>query len=57
MDINIEKNSITLFGKNEKLDVLVNRLAQLSGDQLYSFFSNRGIALKDFLSKDLELIV
>lgn len=45
MDINIEKNSITLFGKNEKLDVLVNRLAQLSGDQLYSFFSNRGIAL------------
>lgn len=45
MDYNSEKNQITIFGKNEKIDVLANRLASLSGDQVYSMFSARGIAV------------
>lgn len=45
MDYNSEKNLITIFGKSEKLDVLANKLAALSGDQVYSMFSARGIAV------------
>ncbi len=45
MDYNFEKNTVTIFGKSEKADVLANRLASLSGEQVYSLFINRGIAL------------
>ncbi len=45
MDYNAEKNIVTIFGKNEKLDTLTNRLASLSGEQVYGFFINRGIAI------------
>lgn len=45
MDYNFEKNTITIFGKNEKADVLANRLSALSGEQLYSLFANRGISV------------
>ena len=43
MDFNYEKNTVIIFGKSEKLDTLANRLASLSGEQVYGFFSNRGI--------------
>ena len=45
MDYIVEKNSIVLFGKNEKLDVLATKLASLNGKQVYSMFINRGIAV------------
>lgn len=45
MDYNVEKNSIVLFGKNEKLDTLATKLASLNGKQVYSMFINRGIAV------------
>ena len=45
MDINLEKNTITLYGKSTKYDLLLKKLANLPGDDLYQFISNRGIAL------------
>ncbi len=45
MEYNPDKKTVTIFGKNEKLDTLANRLSNLSGDQVYSMFSNRGIAV------------
>ena len=45
MEYNESKKVVTIFGKNEKLDTLANRLSNLSGDQVYSMFSNRGIAV------------
>lgn len=45
MEYNPDKKMVTIFGKNEKLDTLANRLSNLSGDQVYSMFSNRGIAV------------
>lgn len=45
MDYIVEKNSIVLFGKNEKLDTLATKLASLNGKQVYSMFINRGIAV------------
>ncbi|MBE6137618.1 MAG: hypothetical protein E7176_04410 [Erysipelotrichaceae bacterium] len=45
MDVNLEKGTITIFGKPEKLDALVNKLSSLSGEQVYSLFDGRGIAL------------
>lgn len=45
MDVNLEKKTITLFGKSERLETLVNKLASLSGEQVYSLFEGRGIAV------------
>ena len=45
MDINLEKNTITLYGKQGKYDVLLKKLVGLSGNDIYQFITNRGIAL------------
>ena len=45
MDINYEKKTVIIFGNSVKMDTLVNKCAQLSGEQVYHFFSNRGILL------------
>ncbi len=45
MEINLEKNSITLYGKQGKYDVLLKKLIGLSGKDIYQFVTNRGIAL------------
>ncbi len=45
MELNLEKNSITLYGKSYKYDLLLNKLASLPGEDLYQFITNRGIAL------------
>lgn len=45
MDYNFEKNTITIFGKEEKLDALAKRLSSLSGEQVYNAFVDRGIAI------------
>ena len=45
MDINLEKGTITLFGKTGKLDTLIKKFTMLSGEQAYHFLINRGIQL------------
>ena len=45
MELNLEKNSITLYGKSYKYDLLLKKLASLPGEDIYQFISNRGIAL------------
>ena len=45
MELNLEKNSITIFGKKEKIDTLVNKLAGLSGEQIFEAFAYRGILI------------
>ena len=45
MDINYDKNTVIIFGKSVKMDVLINKYSQLSGEQVYHFFTNRGIFL------------
>ena len=43
MDINFEKETVTLFGKAGKLDTLIRKFTMLSGEQVYHFLVNRGI--------------
>ena len=45
MDINLEKGTVTIFGKTGKLDTLIRKFAMLSGEQVYHFLVNRGIQL------------
>ena len=45
MELNLEKNTITLYGKSYKYDLLLKKLASLPGEDIYQFISNRGIAL------------
>lgn len=45
MELNLEKNTITLYGKAYKYDMFLKKLASLSGEEIYHFISNRGIAL------------
>ena len=45
MNINYEKNQIIVYGKGLKYDAFIKKLASLSGEQIYSFFNSRGIAL------------
>ncbi len=45
MDYNAEKNTIVIFGKEEKLDALARKLSSLSGEQVYNAFVDRGIAI------------
>ncbi|MBR6072548.1 MAG: hypothetical protein IKP77_06955 [Acholeplasmatales bacterium] len=45
MELNLEKNVIVLYGKSYKYDGLLRKLTSLSGNELYHFISNRGIAL------------
>ena len=45
MEYNSEKNTVTIFGRTEKLDMLAKRLSGLSGEQVFGLFSNRGILI------------
>lgn len=45
MDINFEKGTVILFGKSTKLETLIKKFTQLSGEQVYHFLINRGIQL------------
>lgn len=45
MEYNSEKNTIVIFGKEEKLDMLAKKLSSLSGEQVYNAFVDRGIAI------------
>ena len=45
MNINYEKNQIIVYGKGLKYDAFIKKLSSLSGEQIYSFFNSRGIAL------------
>lgn len=45
MDINFEKNTINVYGKNMKIETVLKKLTQLSGEQAYHFLINRGIQL------------
>ena len=45
MKINFDKNSVVIFGKSYKLDVLIRKFAILSGDQIFHFLSNRRIQM------------
>ena len=41
MELNYAKNQIVLYGKVCKLDTLINKLASLSGEQVYHFLIDR----------------
>lgn len=45
MEFNFEKNTVTIFAKSHKIDTLVTKLAALSGEQIYGFFSNRDVLI------------
>lgn len=45
MDIDFEKGNVVLYGKNNKIDTLVRKMAQMSGEQVYHFLSNRSISV------------
>lgn len=45
MDINYEKNQIIIYGKAIKYDSFIKKLAELSGEQIYGFFSSRPVML------------
>ena len=45
VELNLEKNTITLYGKSYKYDILLKKLSNLPGEDIYQFISNRGIAL------------
>ena len=45
MDFKFEKGTVILFGKSTKLDTLIKKFTQLSGEQVYHFLINRGIQL------------
>ena len=45
MDINYDKNTISIYGKNMKIETVLKKLTQLSGEQAYHFLTNRGIQL------------
>ena len=50
MDINLEKGTITIFGKNEKLNSLALKLSAISGEQVYSFFTNKNCFIPRMLN-------
>lgn len=50
MDINLEKGTIIIFGKSSKLSTIISKFSSLSGEQAYSFFTNRGIQIPRLLN-------
>ena len=50
MDINLEKGTITIFGKSEKLNSLALKLSAISGEQVYSFFTNKSCFIPRMLN-------
>lgn len=45
MDYIEETNSVVIFSKKVKLDVIVKKIGSLAGQQLYEFFSSRGVKM------------
>ena len=45
MEFIFDKNTVTIFAKSHKIDTLVTKLAALSGEQIYGFFSNRDVLI------------
>jgi hypothetical protein len=45
MEFDLEKQTLTIYGKTERLSVLANRLQALSGKQTYEFLSSRSVFL------------
>lgn len=45
MEFDAVKQTITIYGKTERLSVLANRFQALSGKQTYEFFSSRNVFL------------
>ncbi len=45
MELDLNKQTLTVYGKVERISVLANRLQALSGKQTYEFLSSRGVFL------------
>ncbi len=45
MELDLEKQTLTIYGKTERLSVLANRFQALSGKQTYEFLTSRGVFL------------
>ena len=45
MEFDSNKQTLTVYGKAERISVLANRFQALSGKQTYEFFSSRGVFL------------
>ena len=45
MEFDLNKQTLTIYGKTERLSVLANRLQALSGKQTYEFLSQRSVFL------------
>ncbi len=45
MEFDLNKQTLTIYGKTERLSVLANRLQALSGKQTYEFLSSRSVFL------------
>ena len=43
MDVNFENGTVTIFGKQTKLETLITKFTQLSGEQIYNFLRIRGV--------------
>ena len=50
MDVNFEKGTVTIFGKPTKLDTIINKFAQLSGEQVYYFLKIRGVIVPKYIN-------
>ena len=45
MEFDSNKQTLTVYGKAERISVLANRFQALSGKQTYEFFSERAVFL------------
>ncbi len=45
MEIDFERGNVVLFGKTSKIETLIKKFTQLSGEQVYHFLVNRGIQI------------
>ena len=45
MEIDFERGNVILFGKTSKIETLIKKFTQLSGEQVYHFLVNRGIQI------------
>lgn len=50
MDIDFEKGTVTIFGKSTKLETMINKFTQLSGEQVYYFLKIRGILVPKYIN-------
>lgn len=50
MDVNFENGTATIFGKSTKLESLINKFSQLSGEQVYHFLRIRGVLVPRYIN-------